>query len=237
MSDGVGELVERVRAELRAQRDPVRAQSAAAYMKVALPFAGVPMPAVRALSKRALRELPLETEARYRALLQQLFLEAELQEERYAALAIAGDRRCAPFQRASLLPLYRRMVSTAAWWDLVDDLSCRVGEILDREPEPTGRGLRSWARSKDLWLRRASIVCQRKLRDRTRLELLFDCIEPSLSRPEFFLRKAIGWALRSLAWHDPEAARRYVREHRERLSPLCVREALKNLPLERRGRA
>lgn len=120
------------------------------------------------------------------------------------------------------------MVVTAAWWDLVDDLSCRVVDVLSNAPESTAATLRKWARCDNLWLRRAAIICQRHRKSETDLALLRDCIKPSLSSLEFFLRKGIGWALRSLARHDPGEAMRYVREHANRLSPLSQREALKN---------
>ncbi len=63
----------------------------------------------------------------------------------------------------------------------------------------------------------------------TDLDLLYDCIEPSLSSREFFLRKAIGWALRQYAWTDPREIRCYVRKHEEELSGVSKREALKNV--------
>jgi 3-methyladenine DNA glycosylase AlkD len=59
--------------------------------------------------------------------------------------------------------------------------------------------------------------------------LLYACIEPSLGSSEFFLRKAIGWALRQHAWTDPGEVQRYVRRNRDRLSGLSIREALKNV--------
>jgi 3-methyladenine DNA glycosylase AlkD len=87
----------------------------------------------------------------------------------------------------------------------------------------------AWSRSSDLWKRRTSIICQMFFREQTDLSLLFQCIEPSLASKEFFLRKAIGWALRQLAKHDANAVLRYVDEHRAELSPLSQREALKHL--------
>jgi 3-methyladenine DNA glycosylase AlkD len=61
------------------------------------------------------------------------------------------------------------------------------------------------------------------------MDLLYACIEPSLDSREFFLRKAIGWSLSQYAWTDPAEVRRYVRRHKERLSILSQREALKNI--------
>jgi 3-methyladenine DNA glycosylase AlkD len=97
------------------------------------------------------------------------------------------------------------------------------------------REMLRWSRDPDLWKRRSAILCQITFKRETDLELLDACIEPSLGSREFFLRKAIGWALRSYAWTDPAAVKRYVREHRREISALSKREALKNLGQKREG--
>ena len=88
--------------------------------------------------------------------------------------------------------------------------------------------MRSWSRDKDMWKRRCSIICQVNRKRETDLDLLFDCIEPNLSDRDFFIRKAIGWALRDLAWTDLDTVESYVAHNHDRLSPLSRREALKN---------
>jgi len=198
-------------------------------MKVALPFIGLALPEVRRIAKASFRAHPLPGLAAYRAFLVDGFLRASYQEERYAVLAVAGLPRCLPFQGAAVMPLYRRLIVAGRWWDVVDDLSCRVGEALAADPERVSRTLLLWARGKDVWLRRAAIICQRKRGARTDIPLLFACIAPSLGEQEFFLRKGIGWALRSLAYHAPDQVRRYVREHTPGLSPLSQKEALRRI--------
>ena len=89
--------------------------------------------------------------------------------------------------------------------------------------------MRAWSHDTNMWKRRVSIICQLGRRERTDLDLLYDCIEPNLDDREFFARKAIGWALRDYAWHDPHEVDRYVREHSDRMSGLSRREATKNL--------
>lgn len=223
------DLLAAIRRELRARPNPRRAAQAAAYMKVALPFIGRPMPEVRRIARQSFRIHPLATVGAYRRFVAEGFLRATYQEERYAVLAVAGERRCLAFQNAAILPLYRRLIVAARWWDLVDDLSCRIGEALVADPQRVAPTLLVWARSSDIWLRRAAIICQRKLAARTDVDLLFACIEPSLGENEFFLRKGIGWALRSLAYHAPGQVRRYVRQHAIRLSPLSQKEALRRI--------
>ena len=95
---------------------------------------------------------------------------------------------------------------------------------------PTGPfgHMRSWSRDSHMWKRRSSIICQINRKDETDLDLLFDCIEPNLSHTDFFIRKGIGWALRSLAWTDLPTVEDCVARNRDRLSALSAREALKN---------
>jgi 3-methyladenine DNA glycosylase AlkD len=80
-----------------------------------------------------------------------------------------------------------------------------------------------------MWKRRAAVLCQLRRKHDTDLQLLYDCIAPNMADREFFIRKAIGWALRSYAWTNPVEVKRYVRANRARLSPLSVREAMKNI--------
>jgi 3-methyladenine DNA glycosylase AlkD len=87
----------------------------------------------------------------------------------------------------------------------------------------------AWSHCDDLWKRRSAILCQITFKAETDLDLLYRAIEPSLSSKEFFLRKAIGWALRQYAWTDPREVARYVRANEGRLSALSRREALKNV--------
>jgi 3-methyladenine DNA glycosylase AlkD len=91
------------------------------------------------------------------------------------------------------------------------------------------RKMLSWSKSNNLWKRRSAIICQLGFKTETDLELLYACIEPSLESREFFLQKAIGWALRQYAWTDGAEIRKYVHLNRSRLSTLSRREALKNI--------
>lgn len=79
-------------------------------------------------------------------------------------------------------------------------------------------------------MRRASITAQLKAEGDTDHELLCRVIEPNLADPEFFIRKAIGWALREYAKTAPAWVSDFVAEHGDRMSPLSRREALKHLP-------
>jgi 3-methyladenine DNA glycosylase AlkD len=128
------------------------------------------------------------------------------------------------------LPIFEEMIVSGAWWDYVDSIATdRLGELLRRYPAAMRRRMLAWSRSRAMWKRRAAILCQLSFKAETDLDLLYACIDLTCHEREFFIRKAIGWALRQYAWTDPAEVRRYVREQGERLSPLSRREALKNV--------
>ncbi len=201
-----------------------------AYMKSAMPYHGVAMPPLRQIFKKSFADLQFATAAQWQEQVLDLWRNARFREERYAAMHLAGDVRARPFQTPSAMRVYEELIVSGAWWDYVDDIAAhRVGAILRTHPLPMRRKMLSWSRSRDLWKRRTAIICQLGFKEETDLQLLYACIEPSLGSREFFLRKAIGWALRQYAWTDAGEIRRYVRRNRSCLSALSCREALKNV--------
>jgi len=210
--------------------DPAKAPIMQAYMKSAMPYLGIQAVPFRKASKAVLAAHPLDSFEDWRATAIELWRGARFREERYAVIELVGHRRYQKFRTLDALPLFEEIITTGAWWDYVDSMaSQRIGELLQRYPKEMRAILREWAASDDIWKRRSAILAQLKFKGYTDLKLLHDCIEPSLDRPEFFLRKGIGWALRQLAWTDPQEVIRYVKANEKRLSPLSKREALKNV--------
>ncbi len=159
-----------------------------------------------------------------------LWREAAFREERYAAIALTDLRTYASHRTMASVPMFEEMIVTGAWWDLVDPIAThQLGDVLRTDPSRLSKLMRRWSRDDDMWKRRAAILCQIRFKRDTDLTLLYDCIEPNLADTQFFIRKAIGWALRQYAWSDPREVKRYVTANRERLSGLSVREALKNI--------
>jgi 3-methyladenine DNA glycosylase AlkD len=220
----------RVRAEMQRVADPRKAPGMRAYMKSAMPYHGVSAPILRTACKKLFREIEFPTRKAWSESVLELWRGAKFREERYVAIELTGDRRAAPFQTVSAIGLYEEIIVTGAWWDFVDAVaSNRVGPILRDDPVPMRKKMLAWSRSGNLWKRRASIICQLGFKENTDLDLLYTCIEPSLDSKEFFLQKAIGWALRQHAWTDPAEVKRYVKRNVTRLAALSRREALKNL--------
>jgi 3-methyladenine DNA glycosylase AlkD len=225
------ELVSAIRGELAAHADPVRAPQMQAYLKTDIPCRGVTVPLQREIVSRAAANFPIESFADWRDTVLELRRGAEYREELGCAGFLAGQRRYREFQTLAALPLYEELIVRGAWWDLVDEIAThRLGPLVLDYPEQMREKMLAWSRDRSLWKRRSSIICQMTLKKKTDLELLYACIEPNLSDGDFFIRKAIGWALRGLAHTNPDEVVRYVRKNESRLSPLSKREALKNIP-------
>ena len=222
-------LARAVRRELKAIADPARAPQMQAYMKSAMPYLGVPLPLMRKTCHALFRAVEFAEGGAWRGEVLGLWRDAKYREERYAAIELTGVRQASEYQVPEAMALYEELIVSGAWWDYVDGIAAqRVGPILRKHPVPMKRLMRQWSRCDDIWKRRTSIICQLGSKSSTDLELLYDCIGPSLGEKEFFLRKAIGWAVRQYAWTDAAEVIRYVRERGGELSSLSKREALKN---------
>jgi len=222
------QLIDDIRAALRAAADPSRAADMQAYMKSALPFLGVAKPARTAALRPVLLRAPADR-ATWEATVRALYDGAGYREERYAALALAAAKVARPWHDPDLVPLLEHLVVTGAWWDLVDETAGKhVAPTHRAHPVAMAAVLRRWSVHDDLWLRRTAILGQLGSGTATDRDLLVDVIAPNLERPEFWLRKAIGWALREVAHRDPDWVRGYV-DATPTLSPLSRREATKHL--------
>jgi 3-methyladenine DNA glycosylase AlkD len=222
-----GPLVAAIRSELRRHADPARAPQMQAYMKSVMPYRGVSMPMTRRIARAAAARYPPADVDDLATSVGVLWRGASYREERYAATELIGLPIAAG--RLELLPLCREMIVTGAWWDHVDGVSGAIGTLLLAHRPVLDPTIRLWSTDPDHWLRRSSIICQLRLRQRTDVELLTAVIVPNLADREFFVRKAIGWALRQYARTDPDWVRSFVAAHEERLSPLSRREAMKHL--------
>ena len=219
-----------IRETLREVADPARTPGMQAYMKSQMPYLGVSAVPLRKVCRDLFNGLTWDDAKAWQTDVMAIWRGAEFREERYAAIELTGLRAALPFQDLSALPMYEEMIVIGAWWDYVDIIAGhRLWAILQREGAAMKREMLGWSTDANMWKRRSSILCQLRAKEQTDLDLLYACIEPSLDSKEFFLRKAIGWALRQYAWTDPEEVRRYVARNKERLSGLSRREALKNI--------
>jgi 3-methyladenine DNA glycosylase AlkD len=226
-----GELVAAVRLALAAAGDPAIAAQQQRYMKSAMPYFGLPSPRLRAELRPLLRGWVPADRAHWEATVRALWDGAGHREEWYAAIAVARHRSARAWLDATSLPLWRHLVVTGAWWDVVDDVATHlVSAVLLADRAAATPTVTLWATAEDLWLRRAAVICQVNHHGATDLDLLRLAVEANVDDPSFWLRKGIGWALRQHARTDPDWVRAEVARLGDRLSGLSRREALKHLP-------
>lgn len=205
-------------------------------MKSSMPYHGVASPQMRVLMRPlyAAANDRLTERRSWEATVRELWDTASHREQRYAAIGLARLRVARPWQDTDTLTLYRTMVTTGAWWDYVDGIAAHlVGPIVLAHPDPAAPMMRDWATDDEMWIRRAAIIHQLGAKASTDTGLLAATIVVNLAGSrfgtEFFIRKAIGWALRQYAYTDASWVRAFVDAHRARLAPLSVREALKHV--------
>jgi 3-methyladenine DNA glycosylase AlkD len=203
-------------------RDERRAVAMAAYMKNCFAFLGIPTLVRRGAVKQILKPDPQEVHGIMRAL-----WTWEQREYQYVALdlLVATAKK---LDAKTTLGLIRELALAKSWWDSVDGLAGIGRIILFRHPELRYM-VREWGSHDSFWVNRLAILHQLGWRDATDTSLLFELCLAHAHSKEFFVRKAIGWALRDYAWTNPDAVRGFVEENRGKLSNLSVREALKNI--------
>ncbi|MGN5378012.1 DNA alkylation repair protein [Streptomyces lasalocidi] len=206
--------------------DPGRAVAMRGYMKDVASFLGIPTPARRALSRTVLAGTPRPDEADCTAIALRCWA---LPEREYHYFAVDYLRRHAARCTSGFLPVTRYLVTTVPWWDTVDLLAAHVvGTLVAADPKLTA-AMDVWITDGDLWAVRTALLHQLTWKERTDAERLFGYCLLQSGHPDFFVRKAIGWALREYAKTDAGAVRQFLARERGRFAPLSVREALKNI--------
>jgi 3-methyladenine DNA glycosylase AlkD len=219
-------VLERLPRVYRDGADPERAAAMRAYMKDVAPFLGIPSPERRALARTVLQGLPRPEEADCTAIALRCWA---LPEREYHYFAVDYLRRHARVLSSGFLPVARHLVTTVSWWDTVDALAAHVVGARGAEDRALAAEMDRWIADPDLWVARTALLHQLRFRERTDAERLFAyCVRQS-GHQDFFIRKAIGWALREYAKTDPEAVRAFLAREKGRFAPLTVREALKNI--------
>ncbi len=214
--------VANVKAALSPHADPFQAAKMEAYMKDHFPFLGVPAPFRRSATKQLPKQSPALVPRIARALWEQ-----EEREYQYVAVDML-EKAAKTLDPGPTLAMIEELAQAKSWWDSVDGLAGIASNILRRNPEHRGI-VENWSAHSNFWINRLAILHQKSWRSETDSALLFRLCLAHAANPEFFVRKAIGWALRDYAWVEPDAVRAFVEKHCDRLSALSNREALKNI--------
>ena len=217
-------VLDRLTTAYRAAADPERAGPMRAYMRDQFPFLGIPGPRQAQLTRAVLAEVGRAGEDDLRAVALGCWA---LPEREYQYFACGLLRRHVKVCSASFLDTSHHLIVTKSWWDTVDALAAHVvGPLVARHPQLLST-MDEWVVAENVWLARTALLHQLRYKESTDATRLFHYCLTQAGHRDFFIRKAIGWALREYAKTEPNAVRTFVRAHESRLSPLSIREALK----------
>jgi 3-methyladenine DNA glycosylase AlkD len=218
------EVVAEVRSALQAVSVAEDAAPMAAYMKNQFPFLGVKTPARRAAVR------PVMTAGKEWSNQDLLGVARQLmaQEEREFSF-VAADllRKWSATLESGDLVAVRALIETKSWWDTVDALAVHVVGAIVRADRDLQSEMDRWIVDDNMWVARAAILHQLMWKEETDADRLFHYCDFRAGETEFFIRKALGWALRQYARTDPDAVKAYVELNQDRLSGLTKREALR----------
>jgi 3-methyladenine DNA glycosylase AlkD len=221
------ELADFVQQRFAAIADPVKAVPMQAYMKTDMPFHGIQKPERIPIYREMKARFSPSSRAQYEKSVKALW-KGRHREDKYAAIEFA--KQSPDFVRAASLPLYKFLVEDGAWWDLVDDIAINlVGHAYLADRDMMRDTIDEWIDDDHMWVRRTAIICHNHHRAKTDKKQLFaHCLERAHEK-EFFIRKAIGWALREYSYANPEAVRDFLTKNRSKLSNLSFNEGGKRL--------
>ena len=206
-------------------RDQKKADGAKAYLLNQFEFFGLQTPLRRSLSKAFYKTHPILNHAELSTLVKECFAQPQ-RELHYFAIELLGFHH--PLWDKKTLPLIEWMITHNSWWDSVDSTNSNIiSKFFLTFPEFTEEYTYKWNQSSNKWLQRMSILFQLMYKDKTDTKLLTKYIEHCQLEEEFFIRKAIGWALRAYAYTDAKWVKAFIKTH-PHLSNLSKREALKH---------
>lgn len=201
------------------------AKKMAAYMKNNFPFLGINAPNRKLLGKEFLKELSKSKIIDWE-FVNECFAMPE-REFQYLALDYLDLMK--KYLQITDIEQLEKLIQTKSWWDSVDGMHKLVGVLVLKFPIIKDTYIRKWMRSDNIWLVRISINFQLSIREKTDTEILSEAILENIGSKEFFINKAIGWSLRDYSKTNKEWVANFIKEHKQLLNSLSVREGSKYL--------
>lgn len=201
------------------------AKGAKAYLLNQFEFYGIKTPLRRQLCKAFYKTHPIKDHTELSKLIKECFNEPQ-RELHYFAIELLGHHK--KIWSIKTIPLIEWMITHQSWWDSVDSTNTHViSKFFLLHPEHIEACTSKWNQSSNKWLIRMSILFQLSYKTKTNTNLLSRYIENSQLHEDFFVRKAIGWALRAYAYTNKKWVVQFVKAH-PLLNNLSKKEALKH---------
>jgi len=215
--------IDAVRSSLAQNSDPKKAEGMEGYMRDQFPFYGLQAAERRKTLRKYMRQ---DERPKFRQLKTAVKKLWQLPEREFQYFAQELVLKYEQQYTEEIIDLFEYMLTNKSWWDTVDHIAKKlVGKYFQLFPEERDPKIREWLESGNIWLQRTALLFQLGYKEETDAQLLFDLIEKLRDIDEFFIQKAIGWALREYSKLEPLAVVKFANTHQ--LSSLAEREALK----------
>lgn len=219
----ISNYIDAVRCSLAQNSDPEKAEGMAGYMRDQFPFYGLQAAERRKTLSKYMRQKQRPEYSQLKTVIKKLWQLPEREFQYFAQELILKYKKD---YTEDIIDLFEYMLTNKSWWDTVDQIAKKlVGEYFQLFPEKRDPKIQEWLASGNIWLQRTALLFQLGYKEKTDAQLLFDLIEKLRDIDEFFIQKAIGWALREYSKLEPLAVVKFANTHQ--LSALAEREALK----------
>ncbi len=206
--------------------NPLNAAPMKKYMRNQFEFLGIKAPQATALWREFIKSNGLPPFEKLDLISRELW---GLKQREFQYIAMNLIEKYEKKLEPEFIETLEHLIVTKSWWDTVDLLAGHpVGAMFKKYPKAKEKYLKKWRKSENIWLRRAALLFQLGYKKETDFDLLCEIIKENLGSDEFFINKAIGWALRQYAHTNPAPVKEFVNATKE-LHPISKREALKNL--------
>lgn len=217
-------FIKELKSQFEAHADALVAAEQAKYMKDLFPFLGLKKPERVRLQRPLLKKYAPKSEEELISVAGELW-EMEAREYQYVACELI--EKSLPLCTEKSLSFFEALIRKKSWWDTVDKIaSSFVGALVKKYPPLKGK-VEVWSEDSFLWIRRSALLFQLKYKKDTDEQMLFALCKRLMEEKDFFIRKAIGWALREYSKTAPEEVKSFILTHQKALSPLSFREGMK----------
>lgn len=222
-------FIDKLEASFANKSNPENAATMAKYMRNYFSFFGIKTVVRRQIINSIAKDCKAEIEKKSREIALELYSKPQ-RELHYCAIEILINQLKGNYRKEDI-HLIEKLILTNSWWDSVDTIAKYIlGQYLLEYPSETETVIKNFSNAENMWLNRSSILFQLGYKKKTNFDLLKSECEKHKNSNEFFIQKAIGWALREYAKSNPQTVKNYV--NNTVLKPLSTKEALRNIILD-----